>query len=265
MKWHEVTYPSVDSNLFNAGPYATVIYKPRRWFLRHVRKKIKHEKDSKTQNAGRIRKEIANVFIMFQCINVMFDSLVCTKCDIKKAWSHSGAHWWRSTGRSLLSQRWADYQLWNNSRLAQPAAQNSGQACAPAPRGSPVCSSDWMSWFLVVICFSRRQEATLFSCSLSTCFTAARLWRALQSDVLVSHRCSPLLGRPRVFHLWTLWHWEVRHSFKLPQHFSFHFFDKNSAPPARPELHLLPGNDSLLNILSGSIEINWERVSGSEA
>lgn len=49
------------------------------------------------------------------------------------------------------------------------------------------------------------------------------------------------------------------------QTFQLPHFRQNSAPSAQPELHLLPGNNSLLNILSGSIEINWERVSGSEA
>lgn len=156
----------------------------------------------------------------------MFDSLVCTRCDIKKAWSHSGAHWWRSTGRSLLSQRWADYQLWNNSRLALPAAQNCGQACAPTSRGLPVCSTDWMSWFLVVIRRSRRQKRHY----LVVCFQHVLLLH--DSDVPYRTMClcrTAVLhcwGGPKVFCLWTLWHWGVRHCFKPPQHFSFHFSTK---------------------------------------
>lgn len=109
-------------------------------------------------------------------------------------------------------------------------------------------------------------EVTLFSCLLSTRFAATRLWCVLQNDmfVFVSRHSSALLGRPKVFYLWTLWHWEVRDYFK-PRNILVSTFQRNSAPPAPPELHLLPGNNSLLNILSGSIEINWERVRGSEA
>lgn len=64
-------------------------------------------------------------------------------------------------------------------------------------------------------------EVTVFSCLLSTrC--------VLQNDVFVfvSHRWSPLLGHPKVFYLWKLWHWEVRDYFKPPKHFSFHFSTK---------------------------------------
>lgn len=229
------------------------------WFLRHVKDKMKQGKINGTRS-----RQSGREFVGFEYSNVIFDSLVFVKYNIEKAWSHSGAHWCRSTMRFLLSQRWADYQLWNSR---PPSAQTSGHACASTSQGLPVSSIDCMLWFCHLLqAVLTVTGVTLFSCLLSTHFTAAWLWRVLRIDmfVLVSHHRSALLGRPKVSYLWTLWHWEVRDYFK-PRNISVSTFQRNSAPPARPELHLLPGNNSLLNILSGSIEINWERVSGSEA
>lgn len=47
------------------------------------------------------------------------------------------------------------------------------------------------------------------------------------------------------------------------KHFLFPFC-WNSSATVQSQSHLLLGNGSLLNVLSGSTEINWERVGGSE-
>lgn len=132
-------------------------------------------KDSKIPNALGQEGNWQLIFHVL-ALNVMFDSVVLRKYDITKAWSHCGAHWWRSTGRSLLSERWADYQLWNNSRLALPSAPTSGHACAPTSRGLPV-----MILFVVrgerqflLVCF---QRALLQRVSDASC-KPLRLYRA---------------------------------------------------------------------------------------
>lgn len=110
------------------------------------------------------------------------DSLFFIKYHIKKAWSHSGAHWWRSTGRSVLSQRWADYQLWNNSMLTLPLARNLW-SCVLPPLIPRITSPQ--SWLDVAIFYSSSPssllltmtEVTAFSCLLSTRFTADMSYR----------------------------------------------------------------------------------------
>lgn len=112
----------------------------------------------------------------------MSDSLVLTKCDIKKAWSHSGAHWWRSTGRSLLSQRWADYQLWNNSMPRSAFSPNLWSCVCPhIPRITSLqrwldveilfvipfepCTQ-WQKWQCLVLRF---QHVLLLTCPTGRC------------------------------------------------------------------------------------------------
>lgn len=105
-------------------------------------------------------------------------------------------------------------------------------------------------------------EVTVFSCLLSTRFTADMSYRTM----CLFFCLAPLLstaGTAQTLLLMNVVTLRGPKLFKTSKHFSFHFFW--GAKSALPELHLLPGNDSLLNILSGSIEINWELVSGSEA
>lgn len=82
-------------------------------------------------------------------------------------------------------------------------------------QGLPVCGTDWMSWFWVVILLRAvlTMTGTVFSCLLSTRLPAAWLWRVLQrtmclclSRTTALHRCD----RPKSFCWRTLWHWEVR-------------------------------------------------------
>lgn len=142
MKWHEVTY--LQSRLCTA----TLSSCNTHWCT--TKTDFSDMKQGKIN--GTRRRESRRKFVGFKNTNVIFDSLVFAKYNIKKSWSHSRPHWCRSTMRFLLSQHWADYQLWN-SRL--PSAQTSGHACASTSQGLPVSSIDWMLWFYLSSAASR--------------------------------------------------------------------------------------------------------------
>lgn len=55
-------------------------------------------------------------------------------------------------------------------------------------------SSQWQKWQCLVFCFQPILLLHVCDASHKTLF------------VFASHHCSPLLGHPKVFYLWTLWH-----------------------------------------------------------
>lgn len=146
-------------------------------------------------------------------------------------------------------------------------------------RGLPISTSDWMLWFYLSSAASSGswwQKWQLFAFNTLSLLHGSYKKKKIAVFVFVSHHRSPLLGCPKVF--------LFMNTVTLKGSVAFLFFflsqEGRTKPPnisvcacfaetplqrRSPQLHLLPGNSSLLSILSGSIEINWERVSSSEA
>lgn len=201
MKWQEMTYPcssSADGNLFS------------------VREEIKRSNKKRYSEIPHAFSEEAKLvtYLSFFFLNTE----ARPKYDIKKAWSHYRAHWWRSTGRSLLSQRWADYQLWNNSRLALPPTTTTPPNKTPLVtrvHGLPISTSDWMLWFYLSSAASSGswwQKWQLFAFNTLSLLHGSYNKKKTTKKKMLCLCLSRTTARhcwdaPKSFYLWTLWHW----------------------------------------------------------
>lgn len=174
-------------------------------------KEIKQEEIQWNTTCFQWRDKTGDLFIFF-----FLNTEARPKYDIKKAWSHYRAHWWRSTGRSLLSQRWADYQLWNNSRLALPPTTTTPPNKTPLVtrvHGLPISTSDWMLWFYLSSAASSGswwQKWQLFA--FNTLSLLHGSYKKKKKKKMLCLCLSRTTARhcwdaPKSFYLWTLWHW----------------------------------------------------------
>lgn len=162
-------------------------------------------------------------------------SLVSTKkkYNTKKAGSHFGGtlvvERREMSFISALSRLPAVKQQHKSLRL-QP--QTSGHACAPTSQGLPIWSY-WLDGMIEVVircepCSQWQNRRHLFAFNTFCCCVTPTCPAESDVFVFVSHQCSPLPGRPKVFYLRTLWHWEVRNCFrKNLQTFQFPLFHRN--------------------------------------
>lgn len=161
------------------------------------------------------------------------------------------------------------------SGLPAVKQQQAHSAFSPKPpvtrvRGLPVSTSDWMLWFVFVIrCEpgSQWQKWQLFAFNTFLLLHGSYKTLCLCLSRTTARHCR---DAPKSF---IYEHCDIEGSAaglkkRKPQKTTATTTTqilRNSTPMVRRQLHLLPGNSSLLSILSGSIEINWERVSSSEA